>query len=71
MNDLIQGLKFISIADFVYKPAPGYYEDPWRNVFNNIAPGLLIGYNSIAVMPELVKNWDISNAKGVCSDYLK
>lgn len=39
MNDWIQGLKFIGLADFVYKPAPGYYADPWRNAFNNIAPG--------------------------------
>ena len=27
--------------------------------------------NAIAVMPETTKNWDISKAYGVCSDYVK
>lgn len=34
------------------------------------APGLFIGYNSIAVMPELAPGWDISNAKGICTDFI-
>ncbi len=33
------------------------------------APGLLVEKKSIAVMPELVDNWDISLACGVCTDY--
>lgn len=33
------------------------------------APGYPITPKSIAVMPELVARWDISNAYGVCSDY--
>ena len=33
------------------------------------APGLLLDRQSIAVMPELVKEWDISLACGVCTDY--
>ncbi len=30
---------------------------------------LYLSNNSIAVMPEKVKNWDIKNACGVCTDY--
>jgi len=33
------------------------------------APGFPITKRSIAVMPELVDNWDISSAYGVCTDY--
>ena len=33
------------------------------------APGLLLDKRSIAVMPELVSEWDISRACGVCTDY--
>ncbi len=33
------GLKFIKIADWVYKPPVGYYSNPLRNAFNNIGPG--------------------------------
>jgi hypothetical protein len=33
------------------------------------APGCLLGKKSIAVMPELVNDWNISEACGVCSDY--
>jgi hypothetical protein len=32
------------------------------------APGFPIRSRSIAVMPELVKSWDISEAYGVCTD---
>jgi hypothetical protein len=33
------------------------------------APGLLLSPMSIAVMPELVKDWDIKMAYGICTDY--
>ena len=33
------------------------------------APGSILGHKSIAVMPELFPNWDISLACGVCTDY--
>jgi hypothetical protein len=33
------------------------------------APGKYITPTSIAVMPELVEGWDISNAAGVCTNY--
>jgi hypothetical protein len=34
-------------------------------------PGkLIVGPGAIAVMPEREPNWNISNAEGVCSDYL-
>jgi hypothetical protein len=33
------------------------------------APGFPITQRSIAVMPEMVTNWDISIACGVCTDY--
>lgn len=33
------------------------------------APGFPIMSRSIAVMPELKKKWDISDAYGVCTDY--
>jgi hypothetical protein len=33
------------------------------------APGLTLSNRSIAVMPELVDDWDIGHAFGVCSDY--
>lgn len=32
---------------------------------------ILITNRSIAVMPELVANWDISSAFGICTDYCK
>ncbi|MGD0340518.1 MAG: hypothetical protein ABSA76_02255 [Bacteroidales bacterium] len=32
-------------------------------------PGKSVGYKSIACMPELVKDWDIREAYGVCTDY--
>ena len=35
------------------------------------APGLLIGSKSIAAMPELIENWNIKNAYGICTDYIK
>jgi hypothetical protein len=31
----------------------------------------IINYNSIAVMPELFPEWDISNASGICSDFIE
>jgi hypothetical protein len=34
------------------------------------APGLLLSKQSIAVMPELAKDWDFKSAYGVCTDYL-
>jgi hypothetical protein len=34
------------------------------------APGGIITSRSIAVMPELAPDWDISGAMGVCSDYI-
>ena len=34
-------------------------------------PGLLIGSKSIAAMPELIENWNIKNAYGICTDYIK
>jgi hypothetical protein len=35
-----------------------------------VAPGLELNDMSIALMPELVKDWDISKAFGVCTDYV-
>jgi hypothetical protein len=32
-------------------------------------PGKLVSHKSIACMPELVKDWDIREAYGVCTDY--
>ena len=32
-------------------------------------PGKQLASNSIAVMPEMAENWDISGCMGVCSDY--
>jgi hypothetical protein len=37
--------------------------------FLMVAPGLEINNKSIVFMPELVKDWDISKAYGVCTDY--
>ena len=34
------------------------------------APGLLIGSKSIAVMPELVKDWNIKEAYAICTDFI-
>jgi hypothetical protein len=36
-------------------------------------PGKPLGnyFNSIAVLPETVSNWDISKAIGICSDYIE
>jgi len=34
-------------------------------------PGKILTPHSIAVLPELVMNWDISNVVGVCSDYIE
>jgi hypothetical protein len=33
------------------------------------APGEIITRKSIAVMPELMPDWDIENAYGICTDY--
>lgn len=35
------------------------------------APGLLTGEKSVAMMPELAKDWDFRNAYGICTDYVK
>jgi len=35
------------------------------------APGLQLTNKSIAVMPEMSENWNISNAIGICTDYPK
>lgn len=40
-----------------------------RNGFLLTAPGKEITSRSIALMPELVKDWDISEAYGVCTDF--
>jgi hypothetical protein len=34
------------------------------------APGLLLGYKSIAVMPEMIGEWDIKGAYGICTDHV-
>jgi hypothetical protein len=34
-----------------------------------VAPGGLLGYRSIACMPELSDSWSIKDACGVCTDY--
>jgi hypothetical protein len=34
-------------------------------------PGKKIINNAIAVMPELIEDWDISKAFGVCSDFIE
>lgn len=31
--------------------------------------GNKLGFNSIAVLPELMPEWDISNAWGICTDF--
>jgi hypothetical protein len=33
------------------------------------APGCPITEKSIAVMPEMIEDWDISKALGVCTDF--
>lgn len=33
-------------------------------------PGKQLTCNSIAVMPEMTKNWNLAGCKGVCSDYI-
>jgi hypothetical protein len=40
-----------------------------RHGFLWTAPGGIITRRSIAVMPELVSDWDISEAYGICTDY--
>lgn len=34
-------------------------------------PGKKLVSNSVAVMPELIPDWDLSNSFGVCSDYIE